>query len=131
MDIDKLKALALATTPGPWRASQNDVFAGPRYRVCQNVTAGGSSKGMADERQWQIANAAFIAACREAMPELIAEVERLRARFEYIEEHATTQGGGKGFTITCFVPADHEDIGCGIDEAIAATPAPHKEETND
>lgn len=75
--IEGLKALALAATLGPWRASQNDVFAGPRYRICQNVTAGGSSKGMTDERQWQLANAAFIAAAREAVPFLIAENERL------------------------------------------------------
>jgi hypothetical protein len=50
--------------------------------------------------------------------ELSAEIERLRARFEYIEDHATTSGGGNGFTVTLFVPADHEDIGCGIDAAI-------------
>lgn len=41
------------------------------------------------------------------------------ARYRYIEEHANTKGGGNGFTITCFVPVDHEDIGCGIDAAIS------------
>lgn len=61
--------------------------------------------------------------------ELEAEVERLRARFEYIEEHTTTQGGGKGFTITCFVPADDEDIRCGIDAAIESHSKAEKERT--
>jgi Lar family restriction alleviation protein len=44
-------------------------------------------------------------------------------RFRYIEEHATTHGGGSGFTITCFVPVDEEDMGVGIDKARAAAPA--------
>lgn len=61
---------------------------------------------------------------KEANPatvlELIAENERLRARFEYIEEHATTSGGGNGFTVSFFVPVDCENIGCGIDAAIGA-----------
>jgi hypothetical protein len=53
----------------------------------------------------------------------IAKVDKLNAqgaaRFDYIEDHGSTRGGGNGFTITCFVPADHEDMGCGIDAAIA------------
>lgn len=42
------------------------------------------------------------------------------ARWSYIAEHATSHGGGKGFMITCWVPVDHEDMGCGIDAAIAS-----------
>ena len=76
-DLQQLKALALAATPGPWRASQNDVFAGPRYRIARNVTAGGSSKGMVDERKWELANASFIAAANPAVVlDLIARIER-------------------------------------------------------
>jgi hypothetical protein len=41
------------------------------------------------------------------------------ARYRYIEDHASTDGGGSGFMIRCFVPVDHEDMGCGLDEAIA------------
>jgi hypothetical protein len=52
--------------------------------------------------------------------DLIAENERLRARFEYIEDYATTHGGGAGFEVHFFVPVDCEDIGCGIDAAIGA-----------
>jgi len=46
-----------------------------------------------------------------------AEQVRDAARFQWIEENCRTEGGGHGFTI--FVPVDHEDIGCGIDEAMA------------
>ncbi|MES2323236.1 MAG: hypothetical protein V4633_13310 [Pseudomonadota bacterium] len=41
------------------------------------------------------------------------------ARWRYIEDNATTHGGGTGFMISCWVPVDHEDMGCGIDAAIA------------
>lgn len=53
-----------------------------------------------------------------------AENNRDAERFRYIEEHATTHGGGNGFTITCFVPVDEEDMGVGIDKARGAAPAP-------
>ena len=43
------------------------------------------------------------------------------ACWQYIEEHATTHGGGQGFTITCFVPVDHEDMQCGVLAAIATS----------
>jgi hypothetical protein len=42
------------------------------------------------------------------------------ARWRYLEDHASAIGGGKGFTITCHVPFDCEDMGCGVDLAIAA-----------
>jgi hypothetical protein len=42
------------------------------------------------------------------------------ARWRYIEEHCTTQGGGGGFTLSVFVPFDEEDKGAAIDQAIAA-----------
>lgn len=47
-------------------------------------------------------------------------LETAAARWQYIEDNATSHGGGHGFTITCFVPVDHEDMGCGIDAAILA-----------
>jgi hypothetical protein len=48
------------------------------------------------------------------------ENARDAARYRWIEEHATTNHGGNGFLIKCFVPVDSEDMGCGIDEAMAA-----------
>jgi hypothetical protein len=79
VDTEKMKALALAATPGPWQKNcgnfnviaPNESNAGlNRYHVC-----------MAEGRDYpqMSRNAEFIAACRTAVPELIAEVERLRA----------------------------------------------------
>jgi hypothetical protein len=54
----------------------------------------------------------------KAALERIVELEAYEARFEWIVDNCNVEGGGHGFTI--FVPIDHEDIGCGIDAAIAA-----------
>jgi len=70
IDTDKLKALALAATQGNWtvdkRSADCAYLNGPprSYDECYFENA---------------ADAEFIAACREMVPELIAEVERLRA----------------------------------------------------
>jgi hypothetical protein len=42
------------------------------------------------------------------------------AREEWIYDNASVYGGGHGFTVTFDVMVDHEDIFCGIDEAIRA-----------
>lgn len=141
---EKLKALALAATQGEWQVITDEhstyaeaythkerrIFtrdANPQLGSIYPVV--NSSRGIAEKKGdpaiWMVsieqANADYIAAvCPATVLDLIADNERLRARFEYIEDHATTNGGGNGFTITCFVPVDHEDIGCGIDAAIAA-----------
>lgn len=41
-------------------------------------------------------------------------------RFRWIENNCRTTGGGHGFTLTCYVPVDEEDIGCAIDSVLAA-----------
>lgn len=88
MNLDKLKALCEAATPGPWAT---DVA--PRLAGAINATLDGLQRQVAhadgqaamfDQRRGMethevmAANAAFIAAARTAVPELIAEVERLR-----------------------------------------------------
>lgn len=50
-----------------------------------------------------------------------ADDARDAAWYRWVEENCRTEGGGHGFTV--FVPVDEEDIGCGIDAAIAATTA--------
>jgi hypothetical protein len=171
MDIDKLKALALAATPGPWDVNQASAMRNGQlvvdelYVYSPEMRKVAIASDIADPATGEMsnANAEFIAASCPATvleliakldraerallragfedlggqewkpplgnppkfieveaPELRAEVEKLQARFEYIEEHATTHGGGHGFTVSFFVPVDCEDIGCGIDAAIAA-----------
>lgn len=83
VDIDKLRALCDAATPGPWE--WNDGFLWnvehdtgvlshshiPEDNACQECSAG---------TRWPISdeNKAFIAAARAAVPELLDEITRLR-----------------------------------------------------
>ena len=64
-----------------------------------------------------------------ALPTIAAEIVRRwnrpsdaldTARLDWIIDHMTVQGGGKGFTLTCFVPVDCEDLRTAIDAAISA-----------
>ena len=64
--------MSAAHTPGPWHAAMDAVKAG-RYNVCPHVTAGGSARGMIDEREIAYANALLIAAA----PCLLAALQDL------------------------------------------------------
>jgi hypothetical protein len=62
--------------------------------------------------------------CHAAATSLIAELQRELAeakrdaeRWRWIEDNATSHGGGNGFTLQVFVPHDMEDWGCAIDAA--------------
>lgn len=50
--------------------------------------------------------------------QLETDLAACQEREQWIHDHATTKGGDNGFTVTFFVPVDHEDIFCGISEAI-------------
>jgi hypothetical protein len=73
-ELDALRRLANAATEGPWfryGSAPYEVYANPDgYPDGDSpyITAGSESE----------ANADFIAACREAVPDLIDDVERLR-----------------------------------------------------
>lgn len=77
VDIEKLRALLAAATPGPWKASIYYDDGQP-----SGVDVESESGSVCDVRGRQLAteDAAFIAASRDALPALLAEVERLRAR---------------------------------------------------
>ena len=50
-----------------------------------------------------------------------AELKELKAdaaRYEWILVKYTGVSGGKGMQCSFFVPVDHEDLGCAIDQAI-------------
>lgn len=70
-------------TPGPWRACGDSVKAGSRFNVCPCVTAGGSAKGMIDEREVTYANARLIAAA----PDLLAALRAAKVRLQFAERH--------------------------------------------
>jgi hypothetical protein len=92
VDIEKMKALALAATPSPWQwwTSNSTLRLTAFGGRDGGVLSAYSSLGHADIA-CSVTDQAFIAACRTAVPELIAEVERLRAE---LAAGAARQGGG-------------------------------------
>lgn len=100
-ELDRLEALASAATPGPWESTWNQVdvdgetedvitTSEPReqYRsVVGTFWYDGLHAGCKEQ------DAAFIAACREAVPKLIAEVRRIRKELdEWLAEVDLTEG---------------------------------------
>mgnify|MGYP007046915951 CR=1 FL=1 len=83
LDLDKLEALAEASTPGPWKDGKNggikmvvsDPIATPGGGWRQMRADIGTAGGVNNEE----ADAAFIVASRTAVPTLVAEVRRLTA----------------------------------------------------
>ena len=87
-DRDALRALEATLTPGPWCIHPNgtSVWTGAEYdsdNYDQHMVA---STGVAQEPAAQVDNAAFIAWCREGVPALCDEVERLRAENAKLNE---------------------------------------------
>lgn len=86
IDLDKLKALAEAATPGPW-AICTAPDTNNRQAVCDHnfeYIARTDTYSIHPDESCE-ANAAFIAAARNAVPELVDEVERLRDRLRAVE----------------------------------------------
>jgi hypothetical protein len=73
-ELDRLDGLARAATPGPWKASieGRDHFSGSHV-----ILTGGEDIEMTGA---SLADHDFVAAARQAVPALIAEVRALRAR---------------------------------------------------
>ena len=87
-ELDALKALADAATPGPWLPSHNVDAPSDGNWEPDNPEREGRGEGPTltglyrDVKAWAEADAAFIAAAREAVPALLAEVQRLRVENE-------------------------------------------------
>jgi DNA polymerase III alpha subunit len=94
MDIEKLKALALAASPGPW--STDD----PHIVYCEDdndIIYLANTAELDTDYKTAICNASYIAAaCPAAVLELIAEVERLRA---------AQTNSSSNFSSNCAAPA--------------------------
>jgi hypothetical protein len=70
--LQEWEALANATTPGPWRADAREGrVTGPDLGTVADCPHAGDA-----------ANTLFIAAAREAVPALVAEVRRLQSRVQ-------------------------------------------------
>jgi hypothetical protein len=90
-ELQAIKARAEAATPGPWKVETGSYtgwdwligssgFDGKNYSVHLTTDSIHASQLYGDAST----DAAFIAAAREAVPELVAEIERLRAALEEI-----------------------------------------------
>jgi hypothetical protein len=94
IDLEALEAAFAAATPGPWKACPMEmyIFGGPNeHMVADRLERGempngvvairgfGAEKAGHARRGTQIANLKLVEAMHEAMPELIAEIKRLRA----------------------------------------------------
>lgn len=115
-ELDRLQALADAATAGPWeyhdRGTNYDWdVTGPR---CLDLS--GYVKGMF----WNREDAAFIAASREAVPALIAEVRRLREEnarsMDARLRHEGIQPDGEMRATVSSVLAENERLREEIDE---------------
>lgn len=80
MNIDELEALASAATPGPWEAGEPNNWGDDDDIPQSGVMVNGTPITWDDHSGdvFNPADAEFIAAARTAVPELIAEVRRLR-----------------------------------------------------
>lgn len=80
--LAEIKARAEAATPGPWHVN------GP-YASMDTPTIlddNGGILGRTTHYAWMRENAAFMAAARSDVPDLVAEVERLRAENERLRD---------------------------------------------
>ena len=84
IDIDKLEALEKAATPGPWLAKANELLRIGSDSIVRPLCV--MSSNNESECIYQEEDAEFVATARNALPELLAEVRRLRR----IEEMAST-----------------------------------------
>lgn len=80
MDLEHLKSLCEKATKGPWQDHNWDPMERPHV-VADALGGGSHCRGQADIPA-TAHDAAFIAASRTAVPELIREVERLRVVVE-------------------------------------------------
>jgi len=78
LDLESLKALAEKATPGPWNSARDP---GASEWFVDRMVASDDGEDEYEQIARRVktsADAAFIAAAREAVPSLIAEIERLR-----------------------------------------------------
>lgn len=82
-------------TPGPAKAISDRVTIGGRYNLCPHVTAGGSARGMIDEREVAAANAARIALTWNCHDDLLVA---LKAISEFMPTTTASEGGASSYS---------------------------------
>jgi hypothetical protein len=121
-DLSRWEALASAATPGPWTTDDAPRLQGSVNAGLHQVAAAMGQAAMHDHRadtaEVQRANAAFIAAARAAVPDLCAEVRRLRQ--EVADVHgASLHNASTAVRVTDERDALRVDLAAQREEAIA------------
>ncbi|MEE1818007.1 hypothetical protein PUR59_23670 [Streptomyces sp. SP18ES09] len=83
--LDEILDRANTATKGPWCTDSWEIYQGTEYVPGISFWIGETCRGTSDLEQDR-ADAAFVAAARTDVPELVAEVQRLRA-----ERHSTNE----------------------------------------
>lgn len=85
--LAEILARASAATEGPWCTASWEIYQGTEYVPGMSFWIGETCRGTADLAQ-DAADAAFVAAARTDVPELVAEVQFLRAQVAGLEQQA-------------------------------------------
>ncbi len=99
-ELDDLEALANAATEGPWTSYSG--FVSPPKSVRRWMRCDGDFENPGDS--------VFIAASREAVPKLIAEIRKLRAAIQKHQDDPLHRGGE-----TCDYHCCYRDVEVDLD----------------
>jgi hypothetical protein len=117
LDLDALERLAAEATPGPWRVGDPDQP--PFYEGGDTVQVGYRVLLRMNGHFQHEADARLIAAAREAVPLLVAEVRRLRASVDSwrrLATHAADALVGWGEAESCDEGDEARAIFAALDE---------------
>lgn len=92
IDLEELERLAKAATPGPWKEGRHDMFsivegAHAKYIYANSIPVA-ISTGEEKDCERVLADARYIAAACNAVPDLIAENRALLERIRALEQKA-------------------------------------------
>jgi hypothetical protein len=110
INIDQLEQLEKAATPKPWVAVKNSLVLHKNGRIDAYGIVRPIPEG---DCLFEDGNAEFIAAARNAMPDLINEVRVLRARIEWLAHLDTEEG--RRLHATEVVRLENEELKAEVD----------------
>jgi hypothetical protein len=127
-ELAAIKARAEAATPGPWGTNEFLYAPGEWSMAIAPVNGhggwigGGVAVAFPHEDGHQAQDATFIAASREDVPALVAEVERLRQALEDYGRHSEGCSGqyGSSYRCRCGWRDEARALGIGVHEEGAA-----------
>jgi hypothetical protein len=79
-ELDELDAFARAASPGPWRVFAGPAIGGPAFIALSNDDAMPDMYVRHDDKPAPDADLDFIAAARNYVPRLLAEIRKQRGR---------------------------------------------------